>query len=70
MADSDEGYLRKPDVRNNGASEQLPYPDSDWSPALQRTIKNKLDKGEIDEVDSGVFYGMMGQISQEKDGQK
>jgi len=48
----------------------LPYPDSDWSPALQRTIKRKLENDEIDEVDANVFYGMVGQISQEKDGQK
>ena len=57
----------------NGQTEdggKLPYPDSDWSPALQRTIKRKLDKGEIDEVDADVFYGRMGQISQEKDEQK
>ncbi len=54
----------------SGQGDALPYPDSDWSPALQRTIKRKLDKGEIDEVDANVFYGMMGQISQEKDEQK
>ena len=50
--------------------EPPPYPDSDWPPALQHTIKRKLEKGEIDEVDADVFYGLMGQISQEKDEQK
>lgn len=61
-----------PDAQQKPDSEpaQLPYPDSDWSPALQRTIKRKLDNGEIDEVDASVFYGKMGQISQEKNGQK
>lgn len=46
---------------------ELPYPDSGWLPGLQRTIKRKLENGEIDEVDADVFHGMMGQISQEKD---
>lgn len=48
----------------------LPYPDSGWLPGLQRTIKRKLESGEIDEVDGEVFHGMMGQITQEKDDEK
>ena len=50
--------------------ETLPYPDSGWLPELQRTIKRKFDKGEIDEVDADVFHGMMGQIAEEKDDEK
>ena len=46
----------------------LPYPDSGWLPGLQRTIKRKLENGEIDEVDADIFHGMMGQISEEKEG--
>ena len=28
---------------------------SDLSPALKRTIQDKLDRGELDEVDAGLF---------------
>ena len=48
----------------------LPYPDSDWLPGLQKTIQQKLEKGELDEVDADVFHGMMGQISREKEDEK
>ena len=50
--------------------EDNPYPDSGWLPGLQRTIKRKLEEGEIDEVDADVFHGMMGQITEEKDEEK
>ena len=50
--------------------DSLPYPDSDWPPALQRTIKRKLEQGEIDEVDADVFYGNMGRIASRKDDEK
>ena len=56
--------------QTHNEQDSLPYPDSDWPPALQRTIKRKLDSGEIDEVDADVFYGMMGQIAEEKEDEK
>lgn len=59
-----------PNGRKDQKQDQLPYPDSGWLPGLQRTIKRKLENGEIDEVDGEVFRGMMGQITQEKDDEK
>lgn len=56
--------------KENKPTEEQPYPDSGWLPGLQRTIKRKLDAGEIDEVDADVFHGMMGQITEEKDNEK
>lgn len=50
-------------TRGEGDGAALPYPDSDLSPALQRTIKAKIDRGEIDEVDADVFYGAMRQTA-------
>lgn len=43
----------KPEKAHAGRS--LPYPDSDLSPALQRTIKRKLDAGEDEAVDREAF---------------
>ncbi len=61
----------RPDERaNQKNSDTLPYPDSGWLPGLQRTIKRKLENGEIDEVEGDIFHGMMGQITQEKDDEK
>lgn len=56
--------------RTEPEEEPLPYPDSDWLPGLQRTIKRKLDAGEIGEADVDTFHGMMRQIVQEKDNEK
>ncbi len=56
--------------RTEPEEEPLPYPDSGWLPGLQRTIKRKLEKGEIDEANADTFHGMMGQIVQEKDDEK
>ena len=53
---------RKAEIDNG--CEDLPYPDSDLSPALQRTIKRKIDAGEIDEVDAETFFGVMRQLSE------
>lgn len=55
---------------NGSDRESLPYPDSGWLPGLQRTIKRKLENGEIDEVNGDIFHGMMGQISREKGDEK
>ena len=54
----------------DGAANELPYPDSDWLPSLQRTIQRKLENGDIDEVDADAFHGMMGQIVPEKEDEK
>lgn len=48
---SDEPLGAVPDV--------LPYPDSDLSPGLQQTIKDKIDRGEVDEVDADAFFDIM-----------
>jgi len=56
---------KKPRLKTE-TEDDLPYPDSGWLPGLQRTIKRKLENGEIDEVDAEVFRGMMGIIADEK----
>jgi hypothetical protein len=38
----------------------LPFPDSGFTPDLQRTLKRKLESGEVDEVDEDAFFGSMG----------
>lgn len=34
----------------DGTADDLPFPDKDISPALQRTLKKKLDRGENDAI--------------------
>lgn len=36
-----------------------PFPGSGFTPGLQRTLKDKLDRGEINEVDEDAFLGSM-----------
>ena len=38
------------DLRDLVENEALPFPDKDISPALQRTLKKKLDRGENDAI--------------------
>lgn len=37
------------------SKQDLPFPETGLSPALQRTIKAKIDNGELDEIDHDVF---------------
>ena len=51
---------KDPDRRHAGdGAAALPYPDSDLSPGLQKTIYDKIQRGEIDEVDADDFFGIM-----------
>ena len=40
----------RPTERPGEVDNDLPFPDSDISPALQRTLKAKLDRGENDAI--------------------
>ena len=61
---SDDGAV------TNGTSEDLPFPDKDAiSPALQRTLRRKLESGEADEesVDKELFFRLLGKAAEESD---
>lgn len=47
--------------------EDLPFPETGLSPALQRTIKEKLDRGELDEVDMAAFEKNLRKLAQKTD---
>lgn len=51
----------------DGAAEELPYPETDFSPALQRTLQRKLENGEMDEVDRKEFFKLLGQMAEPQD---
>ena len=36
---------------------QMPFPETGYSPALQRTLKEKFDRGENPSVDRDKFFG-------------
>lgn len=46
-------------VNQQDKKEPLPFPETDYSPGLQRTLKEKFDKGEIDTVDRGEFLKLL-----------
>ena len=45
-------------------SVQLPYPDSDFSPQLQLTIKRKIENGEDTGMDRDEFFRLLGRITE------
>ncbi len=49
------------------SSGPLPYPDSDLSPALQRTIRHKLDAGEDEAVDREEFERAIRRVVQQRE---
>ena len=58
----------KSDAEMGMKRQDLPYPDSDLLPALQRTIRDKIERGEIDEVDESAFISVLTRtLPQEKD---
>lgn len=57
---------RKKDKRDDEA----PFPETDYSPALQRTLRRKFeeaeDGGELDSVDRDEFLKMLGKTAEEQ----
>lgn len=53
----------KPDKESiqtgDGATDDLPFPDSDISPHLQRTLARKLEAGENDAIDRDLWDKIM-----------
>ena len=45
-------------------SVQLPYPDTDFSPRLQLTIKRKIESGEDTGMSREEFFKLLGRISE------
>lgn len=41
-------------------SDELPFPDKDISPALQHMLKRKFESGEVESVDKGEFFNLLG----------
>ena len=58
-----------PDWRpaGDGAADELPFPDKDISPALQRTLKRKFDSGEEESVDRDEFFRLLGKAASADD---
>ena len=52
---------KQPDKPHKGP---LPFPESGYSPALQRTLKEKFDKGELGGVDKEEFLKLLGKTTQ------
>ncbi len=42
----------------------LPYPDSDFSPQLQLTIKRKIESGEDTGMDREEFFRLLGRVAE------
>ncbi len=45
-------------------SVQFPYPDTDFSPQLQLTIKRKIESGDDTGMDRDEFFKLLGRISE------
>lgn len=54
-----------PDRRHagDGAAEDLPFPDKDISPTLQRTLKRKFESEEEESVDRETFFRLLGKVA-------
>lgn len=47
--------------RKDQEHSQEPYPETGYSPTLQRTLKEKFEKGEIGGIDKKTFLKQLGQ---------
>ncbi len=56
----------------DGAADDLPFPDSDFSPALQRTLRRKFKEaeegGELEAVDREAFFKALGHSAKPAEG--
>lgn len=52
-----------PDDNKNKPTEERPFPETDFPPALQRTLKEKFDRGENPVIDRDVFFGALKQAT-------
>ena len=48
-------------------SEEIPYPESDLSPAAQRTIKRKIESGEDEGVEKDDFLRLLGKATESRE---
>ena len=67
MDDLDKGALQERTNCGDGSTEELPFPDKDISPALQRVLKRKFDAGELEGVDREAFLKLLGKSVEETD---
>lgn len=58
------------DPEKDKRDEEAPYPETDYSPALQRTLRRKFEEadagGELDAVDREEFMQMLGKTTEEQ----
>ncbi len=47
----------------NGATSDLPFPETGYSPALQRTLQEKFNQGDIGGMDKAEFLKQLGQTA-------
>ena len=50
-------------MAENDTDQETPYPRTGYSPALQRTLKAKFDKGEVGGVDKKKFFRQLGKTA-------
>ena len=55
-----------PEGANDRGAGSLPFPDTGYSPALQRTLKEKFDKGNIGGMDKAEFLKQLGKTVEQQ----
>ncbi len=50
-----------------GTAQDPPFPETGYSPALQRTLKEKFDRGENPSVDKETFFKALGRAAHPKE---
>ena len=56
-----DGKIR---VGDYATDHTLPYPDTDFSPAVQRAIQRKIESGEDEGIDRDEFFRLLGKVAQ------
>ncbi len=56
---------RRPTAQSgDGTADDLPFPETDFSPTLQRTIKERFDRGDLGGVEKEKFFRLLGKTAQ------
>ena len=51
------------DDSDRKSGDGLPFPETDFSPALQRTIKERFDRGDLGGVSKDEFFRLLGRTA-------
>lgn len=55
---------RKIKVDDISTDHTLPFPETDFSPTLQRTLMRKFDAGENPGIDRDEFFKLLGRVAE------